>query len=121
MKFRPQIQLRFRDEAGYVAVKEAAGVEGLSVNEWVLRRTEDSITKGGTQRLQGGGTGTRGTPGGSGETGSTRVRSAPRGEETLSPNVGSSPTPATKSPNSGRPIKLMKPSEQLRAMRDAKS
>jgi len=40
MKFRPQIQLRFRDEADYARVKSLAAAEAISVNEWVLRKTE---------------------------------------------------------------------------------
>jgi hypothetical protein len=49
MKFRPQIQLRFRDEGQYVLVKDLAAKDGLSLNEWILRKVEN----GGNQR-QGG-------------------------------------------------------------------
>ena len=81
MKFRPQMQLRFRDEAQFIAVKNAARTAAVSVNEWVL------------QCLEGGGTGIRGTPIESGDSGSRRVS---RGVEAPSPAVGSSPTPPTK-------------------------
>lgn len=40
MKFRPQIQLRFRDADHYERVKAAAGLKDLSVNEYVLQAVE---------------------------------------------------------------------------------
>ncbi len=43
MKFRPQVQLRFRDEVQYTSVKGAAASEAISVNEWVLQRIESKI------------------------------------------------------------------------------
>lgn len=43
MKFRPQMQLRFRDEAQYNSVKAKAEKEGVSVNEWVVCLVEDAL------------------------------------------------------------------------------
>lgn len=43
MKFRPQMQLRFRDEKQYEAVKKQAAKEKLSVNEWVIRQFEKKL------------------------------------------------------------------------------
>lgn len=40
MKFRPQVQLRFRDEGQYEGCKGRAAGEGVSLNEWVLRQIE---------------------------------------------------------------------------------
>jgi hypothetical protein len=42
MKFRPQIQLRFRDEEQYAAAKDAA-TEVRSLNEWIVRLIEDKL------------------------------------------------------------------------------
>lgn len=41
MKFRPQVQLRFRDEAQFSLVRDSAKASQLSVNEWILRRLEN--------------------------------------------------------------------------------
>lgn len=43
MKFRPQVQLRFRDAAQFLQIKQMAREEFTSVNEWVLRRIESKI------------------------------------------------------------------------------
>ena len=43
MKFRPQVQLRFRDEEQFEAVKKAAEGLELSVNEWVVRQVEQGL------------------------------------------------------------------------------
>ena len=42
MKFRPQFNLKFRSAEEFVAVKEKACVEDISVNEWVLRQMESA-------------------------------------------------------------------------------
>lgn len=41
MKFRPQVQLRFRDEGQYIRCKDLAADEQLSLNEWILRKVEN--------------------------------------------------------------------------------
>ena len=40
MKFRPQMQLRFRSAEQFVSVKAMAASAGLSDNEWVLQKIE---------------------------------------------------------------------------------
>lgn len=40
MKFRPQVQLRFRGEGQFDGVKGLASKEGVSVNEWILEQIE---------------------------------------------------------------------------------
>lgn len=40
MNNRPQIQLRFRDEAQHERFREAAERAGVSLNEWILRKLE---------------------------------------------------------------------------------
>lgn len=40
MKFRPQIQLRFRDEAHYLLIKQSALDAGISVNEFIVTTLE---------------------------------------------------------------------------------
>lgn len=45
MKFRPQMQLRFRDEKQYREIKMAAQLAKLSVNEWVLQQVEKKLKK----------------------------------------------------------------------------
>lgn len=42
MKFRPQIQLRFRSETQYIQFKDQASNESISVNEWMLLQIEKS-------------------------------------------------------------------------------
>lgn len=42
MKFRPQIQLRFRSETQYNQFKDQALKESISVNEWMLLQIEKS-------------------------------------------------------------------------------
>ena len=42
MKFRPQVQLRFRDEAQFAEVRARADRQRLSLNEWLLRAVEVS-------------------------------------------------------------------------------
>lgn len=42
MKLRPQFNLKFRSAEEFVAVKEKAQVEDISVNEWVLRGMESA-------------------------------------------------------------------------------
>ncbi len=42
MKFRPQMQLRFRDEEQFRKVKESAHRAAQSMNEWILGKIEDS-------------------------------------------------------------------------------
>jgi hypothetical protein len=42
MKLRPQMQLRFRDEAQFEQMSAMAAARGLSMNEWVLRQVEES-------------------------------------------------------------------------------
>ncbi len=83
MKFRPQIQLRFRDEAQFLSIKNLALVSGLSVNEFVIQRLE-----------QGGGTVDAAPKRGAASREVRRVR-APG--ETPVTNAGSSPAPATNS------------------------
>lgn len=46
MKFRPQVQLRFRDEAQYEAVKAAAVNCGVSVNEYIVQNLEKVAKNG---------------------------------------------------------------------------
>lgn len=48
MKFRPQIQLRFRDEEQYLRVKLEASAVSVSLNEFVLRKLESVEQGGGT-------------------------------------------------------------------------
>lgn len=43
MKFRPQMQLRFRDEKQYEAVKKVAAKEKLSANEWIVQQIETKL------------------------------------------------------------------------------
>jgi hypothetical protein len=45
MKFRPQIQLRFRDEEQYAAAKQAA-TEVRSLNEWIVLLIERELKDG---------------------------------------------------------------------------
>lgn len=40
MKFRPQMQLRFRGESQFKMVKEIASKQAPSVNEWILMQIE---------------------------------------------------------------------------------
>jgi hypothetical protein len=42
MKFRPQIQLRFRSEEQYTHVKALASKIGISINEWILQKLEET-------------------------------------------------------------------------------
>jgi len=55
LKFRPQVQLRFRGPEQFAAIKKAALRESLSVNEWILmkiegsRETEKLVRKGDTR------------------------------------------------------------------------
>jgi hypothetical protein len=48
MKFRPQVQLRFRDEGQYVSVKQSAADLGISLNEFLLRKLENGVVALGT-------------------------------------------------------------------------
>lgn len=48
MKFRPQMQLRFRDADHYERIKKAAKAVSLSANEFILRALEGA--GGGTGR-----------------------------------------------------------------------
>jgi hypothetical protein len=41
MKFRPQVQLRFRDEVQYLELKTAAKAIDISLNEFILRKLEN--------------------------------------------------------------------------------
>ena len=43
MKLRPQVQLRFRDEAQYEQMKKNAAAAKLSLNEWLLRKLEEAV------------------------------------------------------------------------------
>ena len=43
MKFRPQIQLRFRDAKQYEGVKTLAEEANISLNEYILRAVEKEI------------------------------------------------------------------------------
>lgn len=45
MKIRPQIQLRFRDEAQHDVVRRLSESAGLSVNEWIIRVIEAEAEK----------------------------------------------------------------------------
>lgn len=47
MKFRPQVQLRFRDEFQFEQMKAAATAASLSLNEFVLRKLEAENGKSG--------------------------------------------------------------------------
>lgn len=46
MKFRPQIQLRFRDVEQYALVKDRAAKQSLSVNEFIVRKLEETDVQG---------------------------------------------------------------------------
>jgi hypothetical protein len=46
MKLRPQVQLRFRDEGQWELCRLAAEKSGVSLNEWILCRLEESYGLG---------------------------------------------------------------------------
>lgn len=80
------------DELGK-AVRVAAANAGISIRGWVIQVLEEAVLDGGTGR--------RGAPRESGDSGSRRDKSlsmkeTPRDAKAPSPNAGSSPAPATK-------------------------